>query len=557
MLASPFASLVVGIFSPNIAQAVTVFSLQAANGLQGSPATLAVNIANAPASGGFNVHIVLPAGISVSGVTPGALLTTAGGFNLAYDINGQNLKVVGYSGATTFIGTGALLSLQLQVQPTAPPGYYPTGFALSNANVLVNSRHALSNADGSQSLTHTVVGQNFLVYSNTSDFDGDTLTDRWELANTLSPLDGAGPNGGSGDPDIDGVSNRDEYRTGTNPANNLSKPEGAGGVTYVLFRDKFDDSEYRDRWFVGAPDPGSVFTLFESGTLLDEKLLQPVSGCLRADLRSTATVDAANHVYRAVVTLENHGKTLVGLMQNNDTGNRIELQFDTTGTPALKLRSVQNGAATETLAGTPVSYTNQTVEIRMVSKPVQTGSGKDYFVFVNKVLQFIVTNTTITGTALRPFLAAESCVPDGGYLLSHFDLVEMLRDRDADGLGDGYEDPNFNGTVDSGETNPLLADVDGDGQLDGFDNCSLVSNATQLDANGDRYGNLCDPDLNNSGLVTTADFGILRSVLNQSAVSSPTAAAADLNGSGTVTTADFAILRSRLNAPPGPSGLTP
>ena len=100
-------------------------------------------------------------------------------------------------------------------------------------------------------------------------------------------------------------------------------------------------------------------------------------------------------------------------------------------------------------------------------------------------------------------------------------------------------------------------DTDGDGFADPADNCTLVANPTQLDADSDGYGNICDADLNNSGLVTTADFGILRSVLNQSAGSSANAANADLNGSGTVTTADFAILRARLNTAPGPSGLHP
>jgi hypothetical protein len=100
-------------------------------------------------------------------------------------------------------------------------------------------------------------------------------------------------------------------------------------------------------------------------------------------------------------------------------------------------------------------------------------------------------------------------------------------------------------------------DPDADGILDGVDNCRLVANADQLDANGDGFGNLCDADLNNSGLTTTADYAILRSVLNQSASASPTAAAADLNGSGTVTTADFAILRAALNVAPGPSGFKP
>ncbi len=100
----------------------------------------------------------------------------------------------------------------------------------------------------------------------------------------------------------------------------------------------------------------------------------------------------------------------------------------------------------------------------------------------------------------------------------------------------------------------VLVDGDGDGAIDAADNCLLVPNPTQLDADADGYGNACDADVNNSGTVTTADFGILRSVLNQAAGSSANAAAADLNGSGTVTSADFAILRSRLNSAPGPSG---
>jgi hypothetical protein len=100
-------------------------------------------------------------------------------------------------------------------------------------------------------------------------------------------------------------------------------------------------------------------------------------------------------------------------------------------------------------------------------------------------------------------------------------------------------------------------DTDGDGMADNVDNCILVPNPTQLDADGDGYGNACDADLNNSGAVTAADFAILRSVLGQSASASPTAAAADLNGSGTVTAADFAILRAALGNPPGPSGLHP
>ena len=130
--------------------------------------------------------------------------------------------------------------------------------------------------------------------------------------------------------------------------------------------------------------------------------------------------------------------------------------------------------------------------------------------------------------------------------------------------GDG-KDNDCDGQVDLADTE-CQPDSDSDGVPNALDNCTLVANGplvpdagggSQRDSNGDGYGNLCDADLNNSGTVTTADFGILRSVLGQSAGSSATAAAADMNGSGTVTTADFGLLRARLGTAPGPSGLVP
>jgi Dockerin type I domain len=94
-------------------------------------------------------------------------------------------------------------------------------------------------------------------------------------------------------------------------------------------------------------------------------------------------------------------------------------------------------------------------------------------------------------------------------------------------------------------------DRDGDGVPDSADNCTDEPNANQRDTNGDGYGNACDPDLNNSGQVTPADYAILRSRIGTAD------ADADFNGSGTVTAVDYAILRSYLGRPPGPSGLHP
>ena len=94
-------------------------------------------------------------------------------------------------------------------------------------------------------------------------------------------------------------------------------------------------------------------------------------------------------------------------------------------------------------------------------------------------------------------------------------------------------------------------DADNDQVDDARDNCTNAVNADQRDTNGDGYGNACDPDLDGSGVVTAADYAILRGRMNT------TDADADLNGSGRVTAADFTILRGYLNRAPGPSGVAP
>ena len=96
-------------------------------------------------------------------------------------------------------------------------------------------------------------------------------------------------------------------------------------------------------------------------------------------------------------------------------------------------------------------------------------------------------------------------------------------------------------------------DTDGDGVPDSTDNCILVSNANQRDTNNDGYGNLCDADLNNNGMVNTTDLGLFKAVFRQSGTNLD----ADFDGNGIVNTIDLGIFKRLFGKAPGPSGRVP
>ncbi len=92
-------------------------------------------------------------------------------------------------------------------------------------------------------------------------------------------------------------------------------------------------------------------------------------------------------------------------------------------------------------------------------------------------------------------------------------------------------------------------DADQDGVADQQDNCLLVSNANQNDADNDGFGNTCDADFNNDCIVNNLDFSeFVSSFLSANSVT-------DLNSDGIVNFLDLSFLQSLFLSPPGPTSL--
>ena len=95
------------------------------------------------------------------------------------------------------------------------------------------------------------------------------------------------------------------------------------------------------------------------------------------------------------------------------------------------------------------------------------------------------------------------------------------------------------------------ADTDEDGIADTVDNCSSAANFDQVDLDNDGFGNRCDADLNNDGIVNVQDLGLLRAVFFSTVPS-----VADFNTDGVVNAVDLGMMRAAFFQPPGPGAVS-
>ncbi len=94
----------------------------------------------------------------------------------------------------------------------------------------------------------------------------------------------------------------------------------------------------------------------------------------------------------------------------------------------------------------------------------------------------------------------------------------------------------------------FIVDEDGDGIPDAQDNCQTIPNTSQLDTNGDGFGNACDQDYNGDCAINVIDLGEFRLNFFVNGLTDY-----DANGDGVTSITDLGILRSRFFGTPGPS----
>ena len=338
----------------------------------------------------------------------------------------------------------------------------------------------------------------------------------------------------------------------------LLVPEHAGTISAITYDASTDESELTDNSadFAGHPLAGKLVNPNTSDTRwFTVAGSSPHVLRIQGDIRGVAGVGNAYRVFDPHLA---PSSDLIDAGRNDAVRTALDIDGDPRlGDGDLDGVAVVDVAADEYLPGTPdiraepaeIAYEPLAVGAASAPQRVEVHNDGDGHLWIGTlflrgphVADFTLHEDACSGQGLAP---GEDCALE--LVFAPRDTGERRaevaipsNDPDAPLLGLSAEGTGLPGP-----------DTDGDGIEDRLDNCTLVANHDQRDIDADGYGNRCDPDFNNDGVVTAADYMILRARLN---TADPLC---DLNGDGFVTAADYLILRGWLNKAPGPSGLVP
>lgn len=174
----------------------------------GNQAILNLSISGVAGSyGGFNARLEMDSCLSVSNVTTGPLIT---GFTFdthaALDGSTRTLGLIAYSGSSTFNNDGTLMVLTVQVDAGCTSGQKDIVFSSTDPDPLVNAKHAISNTNGTISVSHLVQNGYIVVVDINTDTDKDGMNDDWERQ-----YFGDLSHDGTKDSDNDGYTDLQEY----------------------------------------------------------------------------------------------------------------------------------------------------------------------------------------------------------------------------------------------------------------------------------------------------------------------------------------------------------
>jgi hypothetical protein len=239
---------------------------------------------------------------------------------------------------------------------------------------------------------------------------------------------------------------------------------------------------------------------------------------------------------------------------------------------ALAQRSISLGAPGLVIDLTPRMQRNA-FDGRHGSEPAQRAGGGSWAPRFEQAIEdwtavgarAISTHLDDPGLAgvTRPAVQIEGFVAGRSAVESHYRSVPLLAWTNVF-LGDPLlrgPTRDLDPTDDPGGRLDAQIDSDGDGIPDDEDNCLAHANPAQRDSDGDGYGNRCDPDVDNDGIVESSWGRIYpmdaRGDLEAIALTIRAGRFDpdhDLDGDGRVDETDLALAQLWLFRGPGPSG---